>query len=1147
MLAGILLASCSRVWALNPALDVRQYGHTSWNVRGGFTKGEINAIAQTPDGYLWLGTQFGLLRFDGVRNVPFQAPGNQQLPSNHIYSLLTSRDGTLWIGTAKGLASWKDAKLTSYAELADKYIFELLEDHEGTVWIGAAGVPTGRLCSIKNDGVKCSGDDGSLGRAVVGLFEDSKGNLWAGVDNGLWRWQPGQATFYPLPGESNGIRALGEDVDGTLLVGWNGGIQRFNNGKTETHSNLRDVGRFTAKALLRDRDGGLWIGTQDRGIVHLHQGRVEVFGPSDGLSGESVDNIFEDREGNIWVATVSGLDRFRDFAVVSFNENQGLSGSVVASVLASGDGSVWLGTFGGLNRWQNGQLTLYGNDTAQPITGTDKSDQKPRGLIAHSLLRDHLGRLWVSTFRGVGYLKNNRFVLLSGVPGGTVLSMVEDKPDDLWILNENIGLIHVLHGTKVEQISWAALGHKDHASTLISDPIHGGLWLGFFLGGIVYLNDGQVRASYTANEGLGEGHVNYLRVDQHGTLWAATDGGLSRLKNGRIATLTTKNGLPCDQVHWATEDDVDSFWLYTACGLVRIQRSELNAWSAAVEEDSDAKPTIHVTVFDSSDGVRILPAATHYSPQVSKSADGRLWFVGVDGVRVIDPRNLHENKLPPPVHIEQVIADRKIYDAAQGLSLPPLLRDLQIDYTALSLVAPEKVRFRVKLEGWDADWKDVGTERKAFYSNLPPRNYRFRVMACNNSGVWNEEGAFLDFTIAPAFYQTNWFRALAVAAFLALLFALYRLRVSRLRAQERKLRDVVETIPTIAWTAQPNGSIDFVNRTWREYSGFSAGETAGSGWQNAVHPEDLGRHLKRWRASLNDGGHFESEVRFRRADGVYRWFLARAVPLRDARGQIVKWYGSSTDIEERKRAEEERERVRQLEAELAHINRVSTLGELTASLAHEIKQPITATITSASAGIRWLTREQPNVEEARNLLESIKRDGERTTEIVARLKSFYKKEDLREHERVDINEVVEEMLLLMRSEANRWSVVIRTELAVGLPPVWAHRVQLQQVLMNLVLNAIEAMKEMAGEVTIRSCCKDGHVLVSVSDAGTGIPEGKMDKIFDSFFTTKAAGTGMGLSISRTIIDAHGGGLWAENNSGRGATFYFTLPAEACQD
>jgi len=300
---------------------------------------------------------------------------------------------------------------------------------------------------------------------------------------------------------------------------------------------------------------------------------------------------------------------------------------------------------------------------------------------------------------------------------------------------------------------------------------------------VAYFKDGQIRASYASADGLGEGRVEYLRLDQDGALWAATERGLSRVKNGRVAMLTSKNRLPCDRVHWMVEDDEHSIWLYMARGLVRIARPELEAWVA------DPKYAVHTTVFDSSDGVRSQLVTASYSPAVAKSADGKLWFLPFDGVSVIDPRNLHFNERPPPVHIEQITADRKLRwqnlsgVAASNLRLPALSRDLVIDYTALSFVAPEKVRFRVKLEGHDPDWKDAGNERKAFYNDLPPRHYRFHVMASNNSGVWNEAGDSLDFSIDPAYYQTTWFRASCIAAFFALLWALYRYRLYQIRQE----------------------------------------------------------------------------------------------------------------------------------------------------------------------------------------------------------------------------------------------------------------------------------------------------------------------------------------------------------------------------
>lgn len=793
--ASILLLCCSSAYGLDPSIHVSQYSHTSWKIRDGFARETIDAIAQTQDGYLWLGTASGLLRFDGMRNVPWQPPAGQQLPSNTIMSLFASRDGSLWIGTSKGLARWKDGKLTQYAELAEQYIFKIIEDHEGTIWASGLTITTGRLCAIQNSSVHCDGDDGALGRGAFTLFEDSKGNLWAGVKDGLWRFRPGPPKFYPLAGELNGIQAIGEDVDGTLLVGWQGGIHRFSDGKAEAYSLAGVTGPFTARRILRDRDGGLWIGTSDRGLVHAHNGKADVYGSSEGLSGDNIYTLFEDAEKNIWVATVNGLDRFRDFAVVTFGRNEGLIHSIVWSVLAAKDGSIWLGTFAGLNRWSNGSFSTFGRDG------------KVNGLIPNSLFEDDSGQIWASTQAGFGYLQGDRFRLVSTVPGA-VTAVAQDTAGNLWIANEHSSLIKLRGEVMVEQIPWTNLGHKDPASAMAADSSRGGLWIGFALGGISYFTGNQIRESYAAPAGLAQGRVNYLHVDRDGSLWAATDGGLSRLKDDRITTLTSRNGLPCDTIHWIAEDTADSMWLGTACGLVRIKRNELANWLLAVTRDKDAKPPSPFMILDASDGVRSVSSGSHFTPQVTRSADGRLWFFGIDGVNVVDPNHLPFNNLSPPVHVEQLIADRRTYDtgADGGLRLPPLIRDLQIDYTALSFVAPEKNLFRYKLEPRDHDWQEVTNRRQAFYNDLPPGKYRFRVMASNDRGVWNEAGTYLDFTIDPAYYQTIWFRVAVVMVFLLGLVALYQLRLrqvarqvrsrmeERLEERERIARDLHDTL-----------------------------------------------------------------------------------------------------------------------------------------------------------------------------------------------------------------------------------------------------------------------------------------------------------------------------------------------------------------
>lgn len=533
--------------------------------------------------------------------------------------------------------------------------------------------------------------------------------------------------------------------------------------------------------------------------MHIHQGKADLFSSNDGLSSYDVGVVFEDREGNVWLGTLDGLDHFHDLAVSTFSRNRGLSTHFVTAVLTRRDGTVLFAAADGLYQWSQGQISIYGETATQDI------NKAPR-----SIYEDHDGRIWVVTKREFGYFENRKFVVVKDIPGGVVRSFVEDTAGDLWVLNQDFGLIQLRHTNIVQQISWASLGHQDFAASLAFDPVRGGLWIGFFQGGLVYFRDGKVEASYGAADGLGAGRVTALRVDSEGALWVSTAGGLSRLKNNRIATLTTANGLPCNTVHWLMPDDLNFYWLNTTCGLVRIAAGDLAGWASSKEQNRNSHDVVSAIVFDSSEGVKSVAYLSGLYPQVGKSPDGRLWFAASDNLSVVDPHRLPFNKIPPPVHIEEITADRKLYEASAGsnasLRLPALTRDLEIDYTALSLVAPGKIRFRYKLEGYDKDWQDAGNRRQAFYTNLPPRTYRFRVIACNNSGVWNETGAFLDFTIAPAYYQATWFRILVVIAVFLVLYALYQLRVrqvaqevragmeGRLDERERIARDLHDTL-----------------------------------------------------------------------------------------------------------------------------------------------------------------------------------------------------------------------------------------------------------------------------------------------------------------------------------------------------------------
>jgi PAS domain S-box-containing protein len=888
-----LLAADPCALALDPASEVNQYAHTAWKVRDGTFKDSIASIAQTPDGYIWLATQFGLVRFDGVRQVLWQPPHGQQLPTINIRRVFAASDGRLWIGTQLGLASWKDGKLTLHPEIPGQ-VGGIVEDRDHTVWAGTRFPPPARLCAFRRDAVRCYGENGEFGKRASSVYVDRAGQLWVGAETALWRWSPGTPQRFPL-GDFESSKGVVETGDGTLVIAERKSLRQLAGQRVVDYPPVKAAGDLQPSHLLTDRYGALWIGTFDRGLLHVRQGRVDLFSQADGLSGNYVRDIFEDREGNIWVGTDNGLDRFRSTAVNTISVNQGLSQGSPWSVLAASDGSVWVGTLNGLNRLKDGRITIY-----------RRSAGLPDDLI-QSLFEDDRKRVWVSTRAGLAWFEHDRFYPVAGIPGG-VHAIAGDRVGNIWI-SEDDHLLQVAGGRVAARFPWATLGRQVPAIPIVSDPVRGGLWLAFRDGsGLAYFADGRISAAYGAADGLGRGMVSDVHLDAGGAVWAATEGGLSRIKDGRIHTLSAKHGLPCDAVHWAIEDDADAFWLYTACGLARVPAPQMEAWAAAVDAGKEP-PSIQATVLDSSDGVRIHAAPGGYTPHVGKSPDGRIWFLPWDGVGVLDPRRLPFNQLPPPVHIEQITVDGRAYPPTPGLELPALARDITIEYTALSLIAPEKIGFRYKLDGQDPEWREAVNDRRVQYSNLGHGHYRFRVVARNNSGVWNETGAALEFAIRPAYYQTTWFRVLSLGAVLAALAAAYRLRIRHLRREEGRLREVVDSIPAIAGIARPDGTNEYLNRRWAEFTGLPTVGATGIGWDVAVHAHDKPHYLATWQASLARGEPFEVEARFHGTNGDYRWFLVRAVPVRDKRGHIGKWYGVMTDIEQRKDAERELEEL----------------------------------------------------------------------------------------------------------------------------------------------------------------------------------------------------------------------------------------------
>ncbi|WP_263355185.1 PAS domain S-box protein [Acidicapsa acidisoli] len=369
----------------------------------------------------------------------------------------------------------------------------------------------------------------------------------------------------------------------------------------------------------------------------------------------------------------------------------------------------------------------------------------------------------------------------------------------------------------------------------------------------------------------------------------------------------------------------------------------------------------------------------------------------------------------------------------------------------------------------------------------------------------------------------------------------------RLRESEARFQEMADTAPVLIWMTGTDGLCNYFNKPWLEFTNRTMEQEVGTGWIEGVHPDDVQGCFDGFLPAFHARKPFRIEYRLKRADGEYRWVTESGIPRYTGAGDFAGYIGSNIDITDLKRAVEERERLRQLESDLAHINRVSMMGELAASLAHEVKQPIAAAGINANACIQWLMRDTPDIAEACKAASRMVNNAKSVADILDRVTSLYRR-DNPQRELVNVNEIIREMIVLLREKANRNSVTIRTECDAGLAAIMADRVQLQQVLMNLMLNGIESMKETGGELTVTSKnTSDSQLSISVSDSGIGIAPDRVDNIFEAFFTTKPQGTGMGLSISRKIIESHGGRLWVSANSGRGATFQFTLASSSPTD
>jgi signal transduction histidine kinase/ligand-binding sensor domain-containing protein len=766
-------------WAVNPASHISQYGHSAWRILDGYLPGKPNAVTQTIDGYLWVGTDNGLLRFDGVRFVPWTPPAGQRLPSSTIRALLRTFDGSLWIATNSGLSRWFNNNLVNLD--LHGVVDEMVEDKDHSVWAIYGESPRHTLlCHIVETTPKCYDEKDGASELGGPLALDGVGNLWLGTRRGVLRWRPNSfaahniASLQSMEGVDT-LEAVTVSPEGSILgaIGMPGrglGLEELTDGVWKPYRKPGfDGSTVTAAALFVDRQDSLWIASLAQGLFRVHGQTVEHYGSADGLSGDSVRKLYEDREGNLWVLTSRGIDLLRDLRVVSFSTREGLGTEEVDSVRAASDGRVWVGGAESLD--------IIRRDG---ISSVRTGKGLPGGQVG-AIFEDHTGQLWIGVDQKLFVYKDGKFKPITrsdGSPIGLVGTIAEDRDNNIWLsaFHESAVRLLRIRDFKIEE----EIVHTQQEPAnppiprgrLAIADADGNLWLAPSSGGLARITKG--RAEIFRYDGISDSRATQLILALDGSILGATSSGVIAWKNGNRQILTTLNGLPCNVVNGLVNDASGNLWLNLQCGLVDITKADLEKWW----EKSDT--VVHPRVFDVLDGWQ--PGSAPWS-SATRSTDGRLWFANRSVLQMIDPSHIPVDELPPPVHVEQIVADRKAYSPQNRVTIPSLTRDLEIDYTALSLGVPQKVFFRYKLEGRESNWTDALARRQAFYNDLRPGHYRFRVIACNNDGVWNEAGAALDFSILPAYYQTAWFRMACAGAVLLSLWIIYQFRVRQLQRQ----------------------------------------------------------------------------------------------------------------------------------------------------------------------------------------------------------------------------------------------------------------------------------------------------------------------------------------------------------------------------
>jgi PAS domain S-box-containing protein len=977
-----------------------------WQQAQGLPQNTVFSLLQTGDGYIWIGTRAGVARFDGVSFATFDNRDPSKIRDNEVWTLAEADDHSLWIGTyGGGVSRLADGKFTIYTKkdgLAGDFVTVLLNDRHGGMWIatdtGVSHFAAGRFTNYTvQDGLSLDiiralyldEDDslwvgtmkGGVQRIKDGkitgidlgpqpptseirvIYRDASHAFWVGTTTeGLLKIQDGHATWYNektgLP--SNRVMCVHEDRNGNFWIGTSSGLVRYKGGRftVQPLGEQATHGDYIM-ALAEDHEGSLWAGTADRGLVCLRRAIFEYYTMDDGLPDEYAAAIIQDHNGDILIGTRKGVSVLRNGVITPYGQRNGLPEISLLGLMCDRDGTIWICTEDGLYRSAADERNTAGEHIFQRLEGNGDSI---RHISARLVFKDDHGAVWIgTTMEGLVKLDHGQYTTYTrenGLPSNAIRGLEQDRDGTLWIATRG--------------------------------------------GGLVSFRDGKFK-TYTEADGLPSDILQVLYLDHEGTLWIGTRQGLGRLQNGKFTKYTVNDGLFVNYVSGISEDRRGNLWLSGANGMSRVSIADFTAVA-----EGKAK-TIRSIGYGAEHGLSSTVGSVGVLPSVYTANDGRVWFGTFNGANVVNPADITINELPPPVHITSVTIDRQAFPLRSGAEAAPGRGDLGFLYSGVSFLAPEKMQFKYRLDGYDLDWIEAGSRREAYYSNIPPGNYTFRVIAANSDGVWNETGASITFRLRPHVYQTGWFRGLLVLLAAGGIAGAFRLRVRRLRRRSEQLRrqnvelerriaertaelsksyealraseyfyqSLVESLPQMILRKDHEGRVTYCNAPFAELLHCRPDEVVGR-TEDEFYPSEVAAKFR-----ADDLRIMESHQRMEfqtvvEVDGRKRYLQVKKVPLYDENErpigvQVLFW--DTTAFRETE------EQLKETQRELIEISRLAGIAEIATGVLHNLGNVLNSVNTSttlAAEGLRKL--KIPSLRKVVDLLEA---QGARLAEFVA--------------------------------------------------------------------------------------------------------------------------------------------------------------------